>query len=60
MHDKVMLMVRDIANPSEEDNYFPRWRHKDWFVGSSWASGIIKRDVGPDPSGRNQVGRVGR
>ena len=53
--DKVLLMVRDIANPSSSDAFFPLWRHKDWFVGSSWASGIVKREWGPDPHGRNQV-----
>jgi len=52
--DKVLLMVRDIANPSRDDRYFPQWRHKDWFLGSSWASGIVKRSWGPDPHGRNQ------
>lgn len=29
-HEHVMTMVRDIANPSPEDPYFPTWRHKDW------------------------------
>ena len=38
--ENVLLLVRDIANPSEEDNYFPLFRHKDWYQGSSWASGI--------------------
>lgn len=52
--DRVLLMVRDIANPSPSDPYFPLWRHKDWYLGSSWASGIVKRSWGPDPHGRNQ------
>ena len=30
-HDHVMSLVRDIANPSESDPYFPMWRHKDWY-----------------------------
>ena len=38
--ENVLLLVRDIANPSEDDTYFPRFRHKDWYQGSSWASGI--------------------
>ena len=38
--ENVLLLVRDIANPSENDLYFPLFRHKDWFQGSSWASGI--------------------
>ena len=29
-HERVLLLVRDIANPSGEDPYFPAWRHKDW------------------------------
>lgn len=29
-HQHVLLLVRDIVNPSEKDNYFPQWRHKDW------------------------------
>lgn len=31
-HERVLLLVRDIANPSGEDPYFPAWRHKDWYV----------------------------
>jgi len=38
--ENVLLMVRDIANPSEEDKFFPQFRHKDWYQGSSWASGV--------------------
>ncbi len=29
-HQHVLLLVRDIANPSDEDPFFPTWRHKDW------------------------------
>jgi endo-1,3(4)-beta-glucanase len=52
---KVLNLIRDIANPSLDDDWFPLWRHKDWFLGSSWASGIVKHEWGPDPHGRNQV-----
>jgi hypothetical protein len=38
--EKVLLLIRDIANPSDEDEWFPRWRQKDWYQGHSWASGI--------------------
>lgn len=38
--ESVLMLVRDIANPSEKDTYFPTFRHKDWYMGSSWASGI--------------------
>jgi len=39
--ENVLLLVRDIANPSENDAHFPLFRHKDWYQGSSWASGIV-------------------
>ena len=38
--ENVLMLVRDIANPSEEDTLFPLFRHKDWYQGSSWASGV--------------------
>jgi len=38
--EEILLLVRDIANPSETDTRFPLYRHKDWYQGSSWASGI--------------------
>ena len=38
--ENVLLLVRCIANPSEDDEAFPVWRHKDWYQGHSWASGI--------------------
>eukprot|EP00536_Pseudo-nitzschia_multiseries_P014448 jgi/Psemu1/214718/e_gw1.705.41.1 len=38
--ESVLMLVRDIANPSEQDEFFPLFRHKDWYQGSSWASGI--------------------
>ena len=49
--DRVMLYIRDIANPFADDAFFPQYRHKDWFLGSSWASGFISADT---PHGRNQ------
>lgn len=53
-HEHVLLLVRDIANPSDDDVFFPKWRHKDWFVGFSWASGIVTINGKPYPNGRNQ------
>jgi hypothetical protein len=48
--EEVLLLVRNIASPSDDD-YFPSWRLKDWYEGHSWASGIAQ----PIPSnGRNQ------
>ncbi|OWB56188.1 hypothetical protein B5S28_g2079 [[Candida] boidinii] len=47
--DWVNSLIRDVANPSEEDEYFPVSRNFDWFNGHSWAAGLF---VGYD--GRNQ------
>jgi len=35
-------LVRDYANPYPEDKYFPVARHKDFFAGHSWASGLFE------------------
>jgi hypothetical protein len=45
------LLVRNIANPSEADSAFPLFRHKDWYQGSSWASGV---PLPPYLNGKNQ------
>ena len=34
------LLARDIVNPSSKDSSFPRWRHKDWYTGRSYSSGL--------------------
>jgi endoglucanase Acf2 len=36
----------DIANPSKSDPYFPVFRHKDWYDGHSWASGLFQWNGG--------------
>ena len=42
-------LARDIANPSlRADPYFPLTRHRDWFAGHSWASGIANGAAGRD------------
>lgn len=38
--DYVNILVRDIANPSAKDKYFPMWRNFDWYHGHSWAHGL--------------------
>ncbi|KZW02911.1 glycoside hydrolase family 81 protein [Exidia glandulosa HHB12029] len=38
--DMLSFIARDIANPSPKDPFFPVVRHRDWFAGHSWASGI--------------------
>lgn len=40
--ENVLLLVRDFANPSAQDQAFPVFRTKDWFKGHSWASGITE------------------
>jgi endo-1,3(4)-beta-glucanase len=39
--DWVNSLVRDVANPSNEDTYFPVFRMFDWFHGHSWAAGLF-------------------
>lgn len=53
-HEHVSLLIRDIANPSKDDPFFPTFRHKDWYLGFSWASGIVTIQGNPYPNGRNQ------
>ena len=50
--DKILLYIRDFANPSDKDSFFPRFRQKDWWLGSSWASGIVSAEN--SPHGRDQ------
>jgi len=38
---QLLEMVRDIANPNLQDPFYPFTRHKDWFDGHSWASGLF-------------------
>ena len=52
--EQVLLYVRDIANPSAKDKYFPKFRQKDWYLGNSWASGIATIGGRPYLNGRNQ------
>lgn len=41
-------LVRDFANPSEKDPYFPVFRSFDWFGGHSWAKGLFASGDGKD------------
>ena len=49
--ERVLLLIRDFANPSELDPHFPVFRQKDWYQGHSWASGI---PLPPYLNGKNQ------
>ena len=44
----VNALVRDVANPSSSDPYFPVFRSFDWFVGHSWSKGIFTSGDGKD------------
>jgi endo-1,3(4)-beta-glucanase len=46
--DYVNALVRDVANPSDSDPYFPVFRSFDWFVGHSWSKGIFASADGKD------------
>jgi endo-1,3(4)-beta-glucanase len=44
----VNTLVRDIANPSSDDNFFPIYRTFDWYHGHSWAHGLYESFDGKD------------
>ncbi|KAF5553306.1 glucan 1,3-beta-glucosidase [Fusarium circinatum] len=44
----VNSLVRDYANPSSSDKYFPVWRSFDWYHGHSWAHGLTAMYDGKD------------
>jgi endo-1,3(4)-beta-glucanase len=44
----VNSLVRDIANPSTKDNFFPISRNFDWCNGHSWAHGLYEFFDGRD------------
>ena len=46
--DYVNALVRDVANPSPQDPYFPVYRSFDWFVGHSWSKGLYFSADGKD------------
>lgn len=46
--DWVNSLVRDVANPSSKDKYFPVFRSFDWFSGHSWAKGMFASSDGKD------------
>ncbi|KAL9585699.1 MAG: hypothetical protein Q9212_001356 [Teloschistes hypoglaucus] len=44
----VDILVRDTANPSSSDPYFPFSRTFDWYHGHSWAKGLFESADGKD------------
>ncbi|MCB0724142.1 MAG: T9SS type A sorting domain-containing protein [Ignavibacteriae bacterium] len=47
--NRVMDLIRDIANPNRSDGHYALNRYKDWFDGNSWANGLV-----PYGGGKNQ------
>lgn len=41
-------MIRDIANPSLQDKYFPQFRAFDWYDLHSWSHGVTPSSDGKD------------
>ncbi|KAL8695266.1 MAG: hypothetical protein Q9218_000164 [Villophora microphyllina] len=46
--DWVNTLIRDAANPSASDPYFPVSRSFDWYSGHSWAKGLFDSSDGKD------------
>ncbi|KAK6464841.1 endo-1,3-beta-glucanase [Scheffersomyces coipomensis] len=44
--DWVNSLIRDVANPSAEDTYFPISRMFEWYGGHSWAAGLFESGDG--------------
>ncbi|EPY51546.1 endo-1,3-beta-glucanase Eng2 [Schizosaccharomyces cryophilus OY26] len=44
----VNALMRDVANPVEDDNNFPFFRSFDWFSGHSWSKGLFASGDGKD------------
>ena len=44
----VETLIRDYANPSDKDQFFPVFRSFDWFNGHSWAKGLFESGDGKD------------
>ncbi|KAG0364332.1 hypothetical protein BGZ54_007621 [Gamsiella multidivaricata] len=44
----VNSLLRDVANPSTQDPFFPVFRSFDWFMGHSWSQGIFASADGKD------------
>lgn len=44
----VNALVRDIANPTDSDPFFPVSRNFDWYHGHSWAHGLFETLDGKD------------
>jgi len=52
---RIVDLIRDIANPSENDPFFPVTRNKDWFVGHSWAQGVDQTEDGKNQESTSEA-----
>jgi len=43
---QVLQLIRDIANPSSSDPYYPKFRDFDFFAGHSWSLGLATGTTG--------------
>ncbi|ETL95476.1 hypothetical protein L917_06744 [Phytophthora nicotianae] len=44
----VWTLLRDVANPSSDDQYFPKFRHFSWYLGHSYSHGVTPMADGKD------------
>ncbi|KAG7377410.1 hypothetical protein PHYPSEUDO_011728 [Phytophthora pseudosyringae] len=44
----IWMMLRDVANPSSEDAFFPKFRHFSFFLGHSYSHGVTPMADGKD------------
>ncbi|OWZ23770.1 Endo-1,3(4)-beta-glucanase [Phytophthora megakarya] len=48
LNNMTRLLLRDVANPSRDDPYFPKFRGFDWFRGHSYSHGMTALGDGKD------------
>ncbi|OWZ14659.1 Endo-1,3-beta-glucanase, partial [Phytophthora megakarya] len=44
----VWTLLRDVANPSSDDAYFPKFRYFSWYLGHSYSHGVVSIPDGKD------------
>ena len=54
-HSTISMTCRDICNPDPADPDFPFARHKDFFDGHSWASGLFQQANGKGQESSSEV-----
>ncbi|TDH64916.1 uncharacterized protein CCR75_000626 [Bremia lactucae] len=48
LEELIWTMLRDVANPSKKDPYYPCFRHFSWYLGHSYSHGVTSIDNGKD------------